>query len=507
MIIYYNSKELTEIFNLITLKFNNDIQFIYDIEIENNKIDYWVQYNNVNTNCLNIINYKDDKNDYSPNILNLYNYYYILECDISTISVKYENLVYLSYVIYNFIIINTNFQTNKPIVLDPISTMIYLQNNNKSFIRIGDGEVSLLENKQFSDWNYASKFNDKNKKLFKHTLTLSINNSNHNLLCGICDIFESEYFINIFEKDMVVFWNHFQKRYLNIVRNNTIYGSCFIGRVFMYNNINQNRYIECAGLLVKNKKNIIICNDEFINKYIDNYYFQSNSNVYILCENENNYDDNKIIDTMHNIINNIIIYHNNEINNVFLHYGIFSKYISSYLLNYYGITTIDFGYFNFNNVIFSINHYYDINNVLSSINYYIFHNNVIGYDILKNSTDILDESDPVIINIKEILSLNDKLEPNMQLFGIRFNQVSLSNNYLNSIIKGKLTVKSNIPLKLFNGKNWLHININSYENDFDIYNINKWRISPSNEYLNENIGKNNIEFIIYHIGFKIYEII
>ena len=48
----------------------------------------------------------------------MYNYYYILECDISTISVKYENLVYLSYVIYNFIIINTNFQTNKPIVLD-----------------------------------------------------------------------------------------------------------------------------------------------------------------------------------------------------------------------------------------------------------------------------------------------------------------------------------------------------------------------------------------------------
>ena len=186
---------------------------------------------------------------------------------------------------------------------------------------------------------------------------------------------------------------------------------------------------------------------------------------------------------------------------------IFSKYISSYLLNYYGITTIDLGYFNLNNVIFSINHYYDINNVLSSINYYIFHNNVIGYDILKNSTDILDENNPVIINIKEIISLNDKLEPNIQSFGIRFNQISLSKNYLNSIIKGKLTVKSNIPLKLFNGKNWLHININSYENDFDIYNINKWRISPSNEYLNENIGKNNIEFIIYHIGFKIYEII
>ena len=133
MIIYYNCKELIGLLNLITLKFNSDFQFIYEDIIEN-KIDYYVEYNNIKlnvSNCLNIIDCKDAK--YSSNILNLYTYFYILECDISTISDKYENLVYLSYVIYNFITINTNFQTNNPIVLDPISTIIYLHNNNKSF--------------------------------------------------------------------------------------------------------------------------------------------------------------------------------------------------------------------------------------------------------------------------------------------------------------------------------------------------------------------------------------
>jgi hypothetical protein len=177
------------------------------------------------------------------------------------------------------------------------------------------------------------------------------------------------------------------------------------------------------------------------------------------------------------------------------------------LLTNYNIKTIDLGYFEFKDLLFSKKYYYDINNILSSLNYYIFHNNVIGYEIIKKSTEILDESDHLIINIKDIITLNNELDPNMKSFGIRFNQKSIADNYLNSIIKGKLTVISNIPLKLFNGKNWLHINMDSYEENFDIYNINKWRISPSNEYLNENIGKTNVEFKIYHIGFKIYEIV
>lgn len=336
MIIYYNCKELEDIFNLITLKFNNEIQFIYNIDIENNNTSFCIQYNNIELNnpdikCLNIIDDKDYNN--FPNILNLYYYYYILECDISTINVKYENLVYLSYVIYNFIVINTNFKINKPIVLDPISSIIYLQNNNKSFIRFGDGEISLLQNKKFANWNYASKFSAKTNILFKNTLQLCLNNDN--LLCGICDIFESEYFINMFENDMILFWKPWNKQYLNFFNNDIIYLSCFIGRIFMYKNINQSKYIEHAGLLIKNKKNIIICNIDSINKYIDTYYFQSDNNIFILCKNESDYDDNIINSELNNIIMNIMKYYNDDINKIFLHYGVFSKYISNYLLNYY----------------------------------------------------------------------------------------------------------------------------------------------------------------------------
>jgi hypothetical protein len=505
MIIYYNSKELTKIFNLITLKFNNDIQFIYDIEIENNKIDYWIQYNNINTNCLNIIDDKNDKNDYSPNILNLYNYYYILECDISTISVKYENLVYLSYVIYNFIIINTNFQTNKPIVLDPISTMIYLYNNKQSFSRYGDGEILFMQDIHI---NYASTVNKYiSTDILKNVLLSNINNKN--ILSGICDSFYDEYYESCFHKKNQFSINNAEymcrKSYEDFVNHTTIYGSCFIGRVYGYTVINETKYLQMFNNMhIKNINIIIVCNKNDLNYFLDNIYWNYLNMRVILCPDLINCDIEFDIDKY---VKNIVMIANIDSSyKILLHFGIYSKYIS-YILSNENISFIDLGSFRFKSLVFDKNHYYNINNVLSSINYYIFHNNVIGYDIVKISTDILDESDPVIINIKEIISLNDILEPNIQSFGIRFNQISLSKNYLNTIIKGKLTVKSNIPLKLFNGKNWLHINIDSYENDFDIYNINKWRISPSNEYLNDNIGKNNIEFIIYHIGFKIYEII
>jgi len=507
MIIYYDCNELAEVFNLITLKFNSDLIFVHNVDDQNDIESYYIQYNNTKLNtdyskCLNIVDCKD--NNCFPNVLNLHSYYYILECDVSTIGVKYENLVYLSYVIYNFIVMNTKFQTNNPIVLDPISTMIYLQNDDKSFIRIGDGELSILENKLFSDWNYASKI--QNKEIFKESIAYSLHNSNSHLLSGICDIFETEYFTNVFNEEMILFWKNFPERYLTFSKNR-IYGSCFVGRIFMYKNINQNKYLESIGSFVKNKKNIIVCNKDIMHKYINSYYFQSDKNIFVLCENEQNYDDNMLYVSMNKIINNIIRYYNVNIHRIFLHYGVFSKYVSVYLLNNNNIKTVDLGYFAFNTWLFPKNYYYDINNVLSSLNYYIFHNNIVPYDIITTSTDILDESDTIVINIKKIISLNDKLEPNMQSFGIRFNQTSIADNYLNSVIKGKLSVKSNIPLKLFNGKNWLHINTDSYENDFEIYNINKWRISPSNEYLNEHIGQINIEFIIYHIGFKIYEIV
>jgi len=389
--------------------------------------------------------------------------------------------------------------------------MIYLQNNNKSFIRIGDGEIMMLNKENILNINTTWINNEPNDLIlfndekYINWLEQIIKLYNRDLLIGI-QVANYDELIYIYSNN---FWFKCNKKRKYHYINDNIYLDCLIGRTYAYL-FNVCKYYEIFFNKYKNKKAIIVCNQNDIMSLINKYYYVLDNSIYIIVRGRfdrsiTKSELNNTIDDISDKIKNYISIDKN-IKNCFIQYGLFSKFICDKISSH--IQIIDLGELvsppklKYNSM-----YYYDINNVLSSINYYIFHNNVIGYDIVKNSTDILDESNPVIINIKEIISLNDKLEPNIQLFGIRFNQISLSNNYLNSIIKGKLTVKSNIPLKLFNGKNWLHINIDSYENDFDIYNINKWRISPSNEYLNENIGKNNIEFIIYHIGFKIYEII
>ena len=503
MIIHYTQKsysKLAIICDLITAKFNCEIIF-RDNDKEN--ADYYIQYNDIEINnkkCLNII-YSENNDNYNSNILNLYDYCYILDCELGTIDNNYANLVYLAYVIYNFIIITTNFVTNKPIVLDPISTIKILINNKCSSTRFGDGEIGILTDTKFSDWNYASKIN--NTSLFKNVLTSLINYDSTKLQLGICDVFEKEYLNAVFIEYEAAFWNQWDIRYQPHFKNNKIHGSCFIGRCFMYKNINQSKYIEHMSPLIKNKRNIIVCNKNAMINFINNFYFQSDKNIYLICKDEGVYNDEKINNDMNEIINNIKKYYNIEECNILLHYGLMSKVICFDLLNNYNITSFDLGYFHFTtNILFEKSYYYNINNVLSILNHYIFHNDEIKYNIISNN-EILDENEPLYINIDEILDETN----NMKMFGIRFKQDTLSRNYLNSTIRGKLKVKSNLPLKIFNGENWLHINFNSYENDFEIHNINKWRISPSDEYLSENIGKKNVNFIIYYVEFKIDEII
>lgn len=308
--------------------------------------------------------------------------------------------------------------------------------------------------------------------------------------------------MEVFNDDMKLFWKNWHNNYSLFVKKNEIYGSCFIGRIFMYKNLNQNRFIELSSLLIVNKNNVVVCNKDSLYSFINNFYFCSNRNIYIMCNTEV-IDDN--IEHCNKIIENILNITNIENKTVYLHFGIFSKNIINKLKST-NIRTIDLGYFKFNCPILSKKFYYNIDNILSKINYYIFSNNTVKYESYTNN-QIIDEYEPLIIKINNIISLNNKLDSNMEIFGIRFNQETLSQNYLNCLIKGKLTVKSNIPIKIFNGKKWLHIDKNNYNNNFEIYNINKWRISPSNEFLNLNLNKENVEFIIYDVRLKINEII
>ena len=84
MIIHYTQKsysKLAIICDLITAKFNCEIIF-RDNDKEN--ADYYIQYNDIEINnkkCLNII-YSENNDNYNSNILNLYDYCYILYCEL-----------------------------------------------------------------------------------------------------------------------------------------------------------------------------------------------------------------------------------------------------------------------------------------------------------------------------------------------------------------------------------------------------------------------------------------
>ena len=505
MIIYFNSSVFNEIFKIINEKFNSNLIFINE-KIE--KIDYYIEYNNIQTKddkYLNIINFKEDNYHNHKNVLNLHDYLYILDCNLDNINEKYENLVYISYVIYNFIIINTKLIINKPIVLDPISTIKLLLNKKSSLVRFGDGEIRYMHDSFINYGNSVQKYID--PVIMKKSLIENINNTS--IISCIPDAYYDEYYNTCFDKNKKnIITNQNGKNmgieyYNKFVLKDYIYGSCFIGRIYGYKNINNDKYISFyINKFIKNKDNIIICSREEYKFFLNKYYFSSNNNIIIICprliNDEYSFD---IINYTNKILKLCCSF---KYENIYLHFGIYSKYIS-YILQKHNINTIDAGTFNIN---FKLDKdfIYDINNVLSILNYYIYHNNVIKYNINSNN-DVLDENEPLIININEILTENNKLNSYMQCFGIKFNIEAISKHYINSVVKGKLKVKSNLPLKIFNGKNWLNINVKNYDNDLEIHNINKWRISPSNEYLSENMGSKNIEFIIYYIEFKINEII
>jgi hypothetical protein len=157
-------------------------------------------------------------------------------------------------------------------------------------------------------------------------------------------------------------------------------------------------------------------------------------------------------------------------------------------------------------------------NIFLLNNYYIYHNNFIKYDILNTKPKNITVSninskysyifeDIFKINIHEIL--DDKY---MYIFGVRFNNqlLGIEYKYKDEYLIGKLLIESNLPLKIFDGKNWINYNLNNVEIDnfkIKISNLNKWRVGISDEWINNNLNKNNVEFLINDIKFNINEIV
>ena len=100
----------------------------------------------------------------------------------------------------------------------------------------------------------------------------------------------------------------------------------------------------------------------------------------------------------------------------------------------------------------------------------------------------------------------------MNIFGVRFNNqlLGIQNKYNNEYLIGQLLIESNLPLKIYDGIKWTNYNLNNIKIDnfkFKISNLNKWRIGISDDWLNNNLNKENVEFIINVIKFNICKII
>lgn len=502
---------LKKICNIITEFFNNEILFYEYDNINNSQIcDYYIDYDNLHLDdkkCLNIICDQCQCN-YETNILNLHTYFYILECNLNNISESYDKLIYISYVVYNFILINTKMLANKPIVLDPITTIFFIFNKNISTTRLGDGEVMMLNGDNILDVNKQWINNEPhslflfNEMLYINWLKNIIKQNNEKLL--VC-VQNCEYSIltNIYNNLFWFSWyNKGKKHYVD----NKIYGDCLIGRPYAYK-FNIDKYYEILLGFIKNKKIIVICNNKMFISYINKFYFVAkNISFMFVPDMFDTVTKNDSLNYVEKISKLILEKINENIQLCVIQFGLYSKFICDNISKFTQI--IDIGEFVYEKPSYDKNFYYDIENVLSKLNYYIFDNGKINYDIVTtDECNFSDEFDPLIIIIRKILSENDKLDFNMEIFGVRFNQRTLSENYSDHIIKGKLKVTTNVPMKIFNGKKWLHLNVTNYEDDFEIHNINKWRVSPSTIFLKENLGMENVEFIIYEIQFKITEIV
>lgn len=151
--------------------------------------------------------------------------------------------------------------------------------------------------------------------------------------------------------------------------------------------------------------------------------------------------------------------------------------------------------------------FYKNKNIFFINNYYIFHNNIIEYDI-KKTNNILKPNNINILHINIHKILNDK---HMNIFGIRFNNqlLGIEHKYGDEYLIGQLIVESNLPLKIFNGNNWINSNLNNIiikNFKIKISTLNKWRVGISNDWLNNNLNTNSVDFIINRIEFKIDEI-
>jgi hypothetical protein len=490
--------KLIKIYQYIQNFYNNTLVFPYKIE-SNTIFSIDSHFNKELIDLKNdilYINLTESTNLYQPNFLNLKIYFDILGCDINTLYDNEDNVNLISYAIYNFILINTGMKSEYPRVLDPISSIIEIVNNKKSFVRFGDGELRLMsKGGRFSDWNYASLL--KNKELYSNILTELLKNNNCNIMIGICDTFDEKY-ADIWTDKYRSFWygGLYAKRFLNTkcISMTNVYGSSFIGRLNQYKIFNSHKYSNYFNKLLLNKINIIICNKEVITSRINAGYFVSHSNIFVICKKETCKNNEKIVAINNeNSVDSIILKTRSLCKkyngNCFLHFGFYSKRIC-YELSQQDIKCVDLGRWGGIVPKYDKNEIYLINNIISILNYKINVTNI-NYKITTSNPDIISEFDPLILNLNKSTQENQTT-----IFKLSFPINTLE--YKN--FKVNIHIDSSEELVIFNGKQLINIKGGNKDNIIDIINYNTCYITLSNfNFIDKELIINSISLKILYI--------
>ena len=440
---------LKSVYSYINNNFNNTFHFFYNLPskyISDNNIciyEYIVSEADIDDNIL-YINMNMELLIYKKNILNLHVHLDLIDFDIKDINDTNEKqLIYISNVIYNFIRINTNLITDYPIVLDPVSSIIELINNNKSYIRFGDGELRIIKKGKFSSWHPGSVLKD--KELYSNLFKELAKNKKKNILMGICDVYNESY-RKIWNERDGNFWylGKHGKRWLDAtdLSMSNFYGSCFIGRIRNYTIFNKSKILKLFSTILLNKINIIICAKDTIKCRIDQGLFISKKNIFVLCNHQHGKEGNTInnentIDDLVTTTRKLCKKYNA---NCYVHMGFYAKKIC-YDLAKHNIKCIDLGTWSYDRLILNKHELCKIDNIVS-LSYLVdnsgklktdlphwSHNNTNEFLIIEENVDFKIKQNNSIISDYEsvyIKFINIKKNPKMKIRFFTYNIIEES---------------------------------------------------------------------------------
>jgi hypothetical protein len=255
--IYRLNIELQNILFYLKDHFNDNITIIInDSDPYDYEMIFLEKMTDIDTTKLYISCFESDFN-----VKNIFSLYYHLNILDTTLEKNNSEpiICFLAYIIHNFLLLSTDLTTKFPVILDPISSITYLLNTNKSLARFGDGEINAS--------NGAAPPHGENSIVinFKNEFNQILKNENDKLFVGLCDIFYPA---------CKPFWNENEYKWWFLGRgqwpdrfikklsspDKKIFLNANISRIRHYPIIKVNKYFEHYAKLFLNKNIVVVCN-------------------------------------------------------------------------------------------------------------------------------------------------------------------------------------------------------------------------------------------------------